>query len=53
MKRGKTSARRKKLVRAEHMFEADHDEAAFEKRMRKIARTKPGPKPKAGRKRKK
>ena len=47
MKRGKTSARRKKLVRAEHMFEADHDEAAFEKRMRKIARTKPGPKPKS------
>jgi hypothetical protein len=49
MKRRKTSARRKKLVRAEHMFEADHDEAAFEKRMKKIGRAKP----KARRKRKK
>ena len=49
MKRRKTSARRRKLVRAEHMFEADRDEAAFEKRIKKIAKAKP----KAGRKRKK
>ena len=49
MKRRKTSAQRKRLVRAEHMFEGDHDEAAFEKRMKKIANAKP----KAGRKRKK
>jgi hypothetical protein len=26
---------------AEHMFEADHDEAAFEKRLKKIAKAKP------------
>ncbi|HXP12852.1 MAG TPA: hypothetical protein VN795_04260 [Stellaceae bacterium] len=49
MKRKKTSANRKKLVRAEHMLEADHDEVAFEKRMKKIAKAKP----KARRKRKK
>ena len=49
MKRRKISARRRKLVRAEHMLEADHDESAFEKRLKKIARAKP----KARRKRKK
>ncbi|MGA3304823.1 MAG: hypothetical protein ABSC26_02325 [Stellaceae bacterium] len=41
MKRRKTTAQRKKLVRAEHMLEADHDEAAFEKRLKKIAKAKP------------
>jgi hypothetical protein len=35
-----------KLVEAEHMFEADHDKAAFEKRLKKIAKAKPQKKPK-------
>ncbi len=49
MKRRKPSAQRRELVEAEHRLEADHDETAFEKRLRKIAKEKP----KAGRKRKK
>jgi len=49
MKRRKPSVQRQELVEAEHMVEADHDEAAFEKRLKKIAKEKP----KAGRKRKK
>jgi hypothetical protein len=32
-----------KLIEAEHMFEADHDKAAFEKRLKKIAKAKPTP----------
>lgn len=36
----RVSARYAKAVQAEHMFEADHDAAAFEKRLEKIAKTK-------------
>lgn len=36
-----------RAVRAEHMFEADHDEAAFEKRLKKIAKPKRKAKAKA------
>ena len=32
---------REELTEAAHMFKADHDEAAFEKRLRKIAKAKP------------
>jgi len=32
---------RKELVEAVHMVEADKDEAAFEKRLKKIAKEKP------------
>jgi hypothetical protein len=31
----------KRFVEAAHMLEADHDEAAFEKRLKKIAKGKP------------
>lgn len=34
----RVSARYAKAVQAEHMFEADHDAAAFEKRLEKIAK---------------
>jgi hypothetical protein len=30
-----------KLIEAVHMVEGDHDEAAFEKRLKKIAKTTP------------
>lgn len=30
-----------KFMEAAHMFEADHDEATFEKRLKKIAKAKP------------
>lgn len=43
----RTSSQYASAVRAEHMFEADHDEAAFEKRLKKIAKPKPKPKAKA------
>lgn len=40
---------RQKLIEAEHMVEADHDEVAFEKRLIKIAKAKPPKrKPKRG-----
>jgi hypothetical protein len=41
MPKSKSDSQRQKLVRAEHMFEADRDEAAFEKRLKKIAKQKP------------
>jgi len=39
------------LKDAIHMVEADHDEAAFEKRLKKIAKTMPQGKKKRGNKR--
>jgi hypothetical protein len=42
MKRKKpTTTQRQRLIEAAHMVEADHDEAAFEKRLKKIAKAKP------------
>jgi len=41
MKAKKPQSRRRKLITAAHMVEADHDEAAFEKRLKKIAKAKP------------
>jgi hypothetical protein len=35
------SKQRAKLIQAAHMVEADHDEAAFEKRLKKIAKAQP------------
>lgn len=49
---------REKLTEAAHMFKADHDEAAFEKRLKKIAKEekeeakKPATKQRRGRARK-
>lgn len=40
------SAQYASAVRTEHMFEADHDAVAFEKRLRKIAKPKAKAKPK-------
>jgi len=50
MKAKKPQSQRRKLIAAAHMVEADHDEAAFEKRLRKIAKPKPATKrrPKRG-----
>jgi hypothetical protein len=43
--KGKVTASKKSqsnlLKEAAHMVEADHDEAAFEKRLKKIAKTRP------------
>jgi hypothetical protein len=41
-----TKSQSQKFVEAAHMVEADHDEAEFEKRLKKIAKEKPkdGPK---------
>jgi hypothetical protein len=46
MPKPKAETPRQKLIEAAHMVAADHDEVAFEKRLKKIARAKPKPKAK-------
>jgi len=42
-----TKTQRAEYIEAAHMVKADHDEAAFEKRLKKIAKEKPKAKSKS------
>ncbi len=41
MPKSASKTQRQKFIEAAHMVEADKDEAAFEKRLKKIAKAKP------------
>lgn len=41
MPKSQSDSQRKKLIRVEHMLEADRDEIAFQKRLKKIGKEKP------------
>lgn len=45
-KKPKPQSQRQKFIEAAHMVEADKDEAAFEQRLKKIAKAKPKDEPK-------
>lgn len=50
MTKTKATTQRQKFIEAAHMVEADKDEAAFEKRLKKIAKAKPKGAPRAHKK---